>query len=544
MVGVWAVTAGAAAAQPPATQPAAAAPATRPTTPAASPTQALPQGAKVAVVRVEGMIYDYTVDYLKERIDAALNDGCSVVVIELDTPGGVVTSAIEISRYLKTIPAYTIAWVDGSAYSAGTMIAAACDHIVMAPHSSMGDSAPVSLTGELAPTERAKALSPVLESYASSAAENGYDYTLFHAMCALGVEVYEVRHKATGEVRFVNQVDYAVMVDGQSLSDANKTHADQPVELRVLKPGLEEATDADRGQWELVKQVHDGNTLLTVGTQKAEDLRLSSGVVRNEGELRQHTKASSVTSYRASWGSSIAWWMSRPWVRGILMLVLLITLYIELQAPGIGVAGTIALLCLIGLVAPPIVVGLMAWWHLLLLLVGILLVIAEFTVIPGFGIAGISGLLMTFVALVLSAVPRGQGVGGATFLPAPEMWDRLIQSAVFMLLALIGGIAGIATLTRYFGDIPVFNKLVLAAGDAPGVDPAVAAAVSGDEVLGSGAVAVGATGRVAAGGLHPGGRAQIGDAVVDVVSTGGFIPAGKKVRVTEIAGNRIVVDTV
>src|SRR5690606_21899706 len=94
------------------------------------------------------------------------------------------------------------------------LIASACDQIVMSPASATGDCAPIVPGFGIGPPGRAKALSPLLEEFRDSARAHGYDYTLFHAMCVLGVEVYRVRTPQTGEVRLVNQADYAVMVRG------------------------------------------------------------------------------------------------------------------------------------------------------------------------------------------------------------------------------------------------------------------------------------------------------------------------------------------
>ena len=178
---------------------------------------ALPAGASVAIIPVEGMIYDFVLDSLERRVERAIDDGATVIVIELDTYGGVVTSALEISKFLKDrtrVPVPTVAWVNNKAYSAGILIGAACDELIMANSSATGDCAPIVPGQELAPTERAKAFSPIATEFRSSAAQNGYTYATFHAMCVLGVELYLIEHPDTGERRLVNQAHYRIMVDG------------------------------------------------------------------------------------------------------------------------------------------------------------------------------------------------------------------------------------------------------------------------------------------------------------------------------------------
>ena len=141
------------------------------TTPITLPTPgvALPTGAKVAVVRLEGFIYGYTLQSLEQRSQQAIDRGATLIVVELDTPGGLVSSALDVSRYIKSLPVRTVAWVNDQALSAGILIASACDQIVMAPASLTGDCAPIVPGQNLAPTERAKALSPILEEFRDSA---------------------------------------------------------------------------------------------------------------------------------------------------------------------------------------------------------------------------------------------------------------------------------------------------------------------------------------------------------------------------------------
>src|SRR5690606_33345982 len=179
----------------------------------------LPAGNRVAINRIEGMIYSFTRDSLHPLVDRALAARATLIVIELDTNGGMVGPALEISRDIKTLPVPTVAWIHNKAYSAGILIASAADRIVMSPASATGDCAPIVPGQELAPTERAKALSPILEEFRDNAGANGYDYALFHAMCVLGVEVYLVESVDTGARRLVNQADYAVMVQGRSVDD-------------------------------------------------------------------------------------------------------------------------------------------------------------------------------------------------------------------------------------------------------------------------------------------------------------------------------------
>lgn len=528
------------------------------TTPQPTPGAAIAAGHDVAVIPIEGMIYDFTLESLKRRIERALNNGATMLVIELDTPGGVVTSALDISSYIKSLQVPTVAWVNDQAYSAGTMLASACDEIVMAPAAMLGDSAPISPGQNLSPTERAKVVSPVLADYRSNATANDYDYTLFHAMTELGIEVYLVEHKETGQRELVNQADYAIMVQGRDPDaggfgrlfggGAGGGGGDDA----EVKPEI--ATDEDRGVWEPVEQlpsgrkiangrVHDGRTLLTMSQTEAMDVGLATAIIRNNNELRQHYSAASVVTVTPTWSEQLVGWLTHPVVKGVLVIGLLLGAYVEFQSPGLGVPGAVAVICLLALLGAPFLVGLAEIWHILLFILGLGLLIADLIFVIGFGVLGITGLVMMFAALILVSIPFGSGTG-----PTPQVvWDRLYDTTIFMILGLLVSLVGLFFITKIYGKLPLADRMVLAAGtDGIGRDRDAKSEpyrhITGDSSVGEGRVSVGQEGRVVSTGLRPSGRARIDGQEIDVVSVGPFIDPGRKIRVREVHGNRIVVE--
>ncbi|MEM8782773.1 MAG: NfeD family protein [Planctomycetota bacterium] len=520
---------------------------------------ALPSGAKVAVIPIEGMIYGFTLDSLERRVDRAIAAGATVIVLELNTPGGVVTDAIAICRYLKNLQGVTtIAWVRDEAYSAGSLIATACDLIFVSPSSSFGDSAPVMMGGELAPTERAKALSPVLDAYDDNATVNGYDYAPLHAMCVLGVEVYYVQHRETGERRLVNQADFAVMVGGEEPADVEASlteglSADDEL-ARVGAPRVSVAR-AEMGAWEPVLtlpsgatlpngRVHDGTTLYTLSQTEAVDIGLATAIVADEAALRTRLNAASVTRVEQTWSESMAGFLTNPFVRGVLVLCVLVGAYVEFQSPGLGFPGAVAGIALIALLGAPLVVGLAEVWHLIILVIGLGLLIVELVATPTFGLLGIVGIVMMLAGLALSVVPTGGG--GPIPLPAPGTSDVLVRSAVSTTIAFILSVAAMIGVTYFYGSIPFLNRLILTEDDATAARgrPDRTAEIGGDFVLGGAGqpLTVGTSATVSETGLRPSGRIDVQGTLIDAVSTGGFIDPGTKVRVIEVAGNRIVVD--
>ena len=546
----------AAAEQPPAAAPAQPAASTLP-----SSSFVIPTGSDIAIIPVHGVIYEHTYESLQRRVDKAVAGGASMIVIELDTPGGLAISAMKISKYIKSLNVPTVAWVNNEAYSGGIMIAAACDEIVMSPSSSTGDCAPVSWGKNLAPTERAKALSPILEEFRDSAQVNGYDYALFHAMCVLGVEVYYIeKNDGSGERHLVNQADYAVMVLGQSTDSQLSPTPTLPTSPGTSLPVVNDvgavtlsiATDADRGDWHPVEvlpsgaklphgRVHDGKTLLTLNQTRAGDIGLSKGIVPNVKALQARYAAGKVTTITPTWSEGLAKILTTWWMRLILIVVFLVGAYLEMQAPGMSVPGGVALVALILLIGAPFVIGLAEVWHILMFLLGFVFVIIELAIAPTFGVLGVIGLMMMFMGIVLSVVPSGPG-----WLPPPEMQDAMLSSMSVTLLALFISGIGFYFITKHFGNIPGLNRLILdsaqPAADAVGMDPTgKRLRVSGDEVLGVDVVNVGLEGE-AVSELRPSGIARFGQTQVDVVTVGPYIEAGQTVKVIEVRGNRIVVD--
>jgi len=555
---------------------------------------AIPAGAKIAIIPIEGTIYGFTLDSLKRRVDRSVAAGVDVIVIELNTNGGTLDSALEISKYIRAqverpdrtkVP--TIAWINNKAYSAGILIASACGHIVMSPAAMTGDCAPISMLGaSLAPTERAKILSPLLAEFRANADDNGYSYAAFHAMCVLEVKLYLVEHKnekdpVTGQPmrHIVNQIDYQIMVDGKTRTSLKDEVAkvfgaggDDPADVGSARRDV--ATDADRGQWTLVEEVHDGTTLLTLSTKQAVRYGLAlEGNFARDADIQTFFSAASVVRVDETWSETMAGWLVSFPVRAGLVVIFLIASVVEMMTPGMGIAGAIAGVAIILLIVSPMLVGLAEVWHLILFFIGFLMLMAEIFITPGFGVLGIGGIIAMLGGIILAVVPTSGN--GPVPLPAPEMMATLQQSALWTLFGLIVGSIGLFFLVKYYGQLPLFNRMVLhasqqaivsannpggAAGrdprgavndddseEAPMENPVMVAAnqsIAGDDSMGVGAgITIGDEGRVT-GELRPMGKAELRGRVVDVQSMTGWVDAGRRVRVVKMIGSRVLVEPV
>jgi membrane-bound serine protease (ClpP class) len=488
-------------------------PSTAPTTP---PSQA-------AVILLGGTIDNFSSEALVRRFKQAREIGAGTVILKIDTYGGLVTAGLDISRFIKREQdLHVIALVDEKAISAGAMIALACDEIVMSPGALLGDCAPIAMstTGGLEPmpeAERAKAESPILEDFYDSALRNGYDPLLTQAMVSVGRVVHWMQNE-DGERRFVDAKGYeALMAEGG------------------WKP-VETARDP----------IDAGDTLLTVSTDLAQKLGLARGVAHSPEDLANQRGMSIIATLEPGRAEAIVGFLSSMTVRAVLTTIFMLALYMAFSHPGHGLPEVAAVMSLGMLVGVPLLTGYAQWWEILAILVGLLLLAVEIFVIPGFGVTGISGIVLILFGLVMTFV-GDEPVGVPGVLPSlAGTWTALRQGLIVVVSGLACSLLLWLWLQRYLPKLPYVNRLILTStsGNVNVADSDLRGAV---ELVAW--PAVGAVG-TAITDLKPGGAAEFRDdaindtRITDVVSDSGFVVAGQKVIVREVKGSRVVVRAV
>jgi len=549
----------------------------------------------VAIITIAGAIDSTTAASVERRLKAAEKAGADAVVLEINTPGGEVGAVLRICGLLKktTVPR-TVAWVNDQAYSGGAIIALACQEIVTAGGSRFGDAAPIRFSPifglqSLGDSERAKALAPLVVEMVDSARRHGYDEKLVQGFIALGVELWLIENTATGERLFVDRAEY-LRVFGQepsegvlprvaSMADAPKRRLapmgvesggggsgggvagpDAGTELKPAIPfagrDLRQVNDAlalkgtlakrpvltakDRGQWTLIEYATDGRTILTLGDGEMLAWRMSRGTVNNDEELKAYFSAAKVGRLDMVWYEQLARVLDDPMVRGILIVVMLLGLFVELVHPGLIFPGAVAGVALVGVLLPGLLIGLGVWWALVAIVSGILLLMLEAFVLPGFGLFGVVGLLLLFGGLVMTFLPSED----LPFMDPSERWRGLGFGLVSVVVGTVTAGATVYYLSKHLRMIPVFGKLVL---DSSGTPDVATVGVSASEAGLAGAagavVAIGAEG-LAITALRPSGKVEIDGQIVDVVVDGGFVAPGERVRVIALEGMRTVVERV
>jgi membrane-bound serine protease (ClpP class) len=235
-------------------------------------------------------------------------------------------------------------------------------------------------------------------------------------------------------------------------------------------------------------------------------------------------------------------------VQSLLILLGLVALFLEINSPGFGIPGVVALVSFLCVFGANALLGSVESLELILFLAGLGLLAVEIFVLPGFGVAGISGIALIGASLVFSM---------QDFLipDQPWKWELFGRNLVVVSMGVVAAIGGIVLLALFGPKMHLFDRLTLKTairGTAGGPD--VPETVSSEETISFPAEfsadaevpltsLVGKRG-VAVSVLRPVGRADIDGRSYSVESDGEYVSAGTPVEVHRVRGNRIVVKPV
>ena len=416
----------------------------------------------VYLIPIDGMIDNSLARYIDRANADAEAAEAALIVYHIDTFGGLVDAADKIRKSILGVSIPTVAFIDKNAASAGALISYSSDRIVMAPGSSIGAATVVEGGSGAVASEKYQSYMKGLMR--ATATANGRDPQIAEAMVDDSLEV----------------------------------------------PGISEA-----------------GSLLTLAYDEALEVEVAEAILPSIDSILETLEISEASrvDHQASGAEQFLRFFSSPVLQSILMLMMMGGLYFELQTPGVGFAGLMALIGAALFFAPHYMLGLVESWEIALFVVGVILLIVEIFVIPGFGVAGISGLI-----LVLGSLTAGL-IGNVGL----DMPDRsAVTSAVGTMavtLVLLGVL--VYSLARYLPSSQRLNGLVL----APELSSAEGyVAADTDFSL------LGAIGRALTP-LRPSGTVQINETSerVDVITAGEFIPSGALVRVVNVRGARVEV---
>ena len=295
------------------------------------------------------------------------------------------------------------------------------------------------------------------------------------------------------------------------------------------KTDFEDLNDATKARITDKKTIVAEGELLTMDDREAHDLGFSRKSVKNLDEALAglgYDKLPRIV-IEESWSEGLVRAL-QPFLP-ILMLIGIGAIYTEIKAPGFGLPGMIGVLCLALVFFNQYLVGLADYTELLIFMVGFLLLGVEVFVLPGFGVAGISAIIVLAVGLILSFQDF--------VLPDPAMpWEGRLMLKNFGMVtgAALGALLMSVLMVRY----------VLPGLSRSGRGPYLTATLEDSRADSKEAETVmpGQTGEALTQ-LRPSGKIRIREKKIDAITQGDFIPSGSGVRVIAVEQNRVVVET-
>ena len=349
-------------------------------------------------------------------------------------------------------------------------------------------------------------------------------------------DAFEPRPRLTDEERAAYESEQAFRPASDTLEDVEREFASpERSDLRIERASRRQVlTPDDAGFFKDLGYLSDGTSAIVMREDQMREFGFSNAVIRNDEELKAYFGAAELIRVDESWSEGFVRFMTGFAVRGLLIAVMLIALFLEMVSPGLTIPGAVAALCLVLLLAPPALVGMAGWWEIVAIVIGIGLIAMEILVIPGFGVFGVLGIVALFGGLLGTFIPAGGSLAD------PTTQADLGRAVVVLTLSGITAGIGMYLIGRNMDRIPIFDKLILS--DEPSEEQ------SDTEVLYAAGVSErgiepGMTG-VASTVLRPSGEAEIRGKLVDVVADLGFIESGTPVRVVKVEGMRVVVTAI
>jgi membrane-bound serine protease (ClpP class) len=431
--------------------------------------------------------------YLVRRgVKQAIEEQADLLVLDMKTNGGRLDTTEDIIEIITQFKGNTVTYVNDRAFSAGAFIAVATKKIYMAPQSVIGAAAPVMMgpsgdVQDVPGTMDIKMKSAVRALVRRYAATNGHNVAVIEAMIDKNKEL------KIGDTVLNEKGDILTLTD----VEANKSYGNPPTPL--LSAGTVETLDAL-----LTKLGYAGARRIVIEPTGAEKL--------------------------GTWINMIS---------PLLLIVGVIGLYIEFKTPGFGAPGIIAIIAFALYFIGSYIAGFSGLEWMLVFLVGVALVALEFFLFPGTVALGVGGALLMVVAIVMALVDFYPGVPSS---PGGMSWptfggptrDSLDHALRVLFMAMAGAALGVWLVSKWLPKTSIYAALV--SHGASGAQTTAAFATQESTMLGKTGVTISA--------LRPSGKAQFGEAILDVISQGDMLEKGRAVRVIGFSAGAAIVEAV
>jgi len=402
-----------------------------------------------------------------QSIDRAVAMNAHLIIIHMNTYGGLVDAADSIRTKILNCPIPVYVFVDNNAISAGALIAIAADKIYMREGASIGAATVVHQTGEAAPDKYQSFMRSMMRATA----------------------------EAHGKDTIVTGKDTVY-----------RWRRDPQIAEAMVDPSV------------VIKSVIDSGKVLTLTTEEAIRLNYCEGKAEKIEDILVANNISDyqIERYTLTALEKVIQFLINPYLQSLLIMLIIGGIYFELQTPGIGFPLAVSLIAALLYFAPLYLEGLANNWELLIFFTGLILIAVEIFALPGFGVAGVTGIILMILGLSLAMVDN-----------LVFEWDFTAGLfAVFKSFCIVTGSAALALalsiwIGKSFLDNPHLKKVMLMAEQR-----------SSEGYIGvdnlSGMIGVTGTARSM---LRPAGKVDVDGKLYDAICEIGYINAGDKVKV-------------
>ncbi len=416
--------------------------------------------------------------HTQEAFKEAEEIGADMVLLHMNTYGGQVVFADSIRTKILNSDIPVHVFIDNNAASAGALISIACDSIYMRPGANIGAATVVNQSGEKMPDK--------YQSYMRSTI------------------------RATAEAHGKDTI----------VSGKDTTY------VWRRDPHIAEAM-VDESIY--IENVIDTGKILTFTTLEAIDNGFCEGQANNIEEVLKKLKVKEykITAFKPTFYDGLKGFLSSPIFQGILILVIMGGIYFELQTPGVGFPLIAAITAAVLYFAPLYIDGLAANWEIIIFIIGLVLIALEVFVIPGFGVAGVSGVVLVISGLTLSLLDNDlfnfDAVG----------FNKLLEALGIVLSGIFGSFLAIIYLSKKLIGSSTFGAKIALQTEENIELGYIGVEASLEELVGEEAIAFTV--------LRPSGKIEVDDEQYDAVAETGYIDKGTRVKITRFVHGQLYV---
>jgi len=433
---------------------------------------------KIVKIDIKKEIGSTTWLYTQKGFQKAAEENADIILIHMNTYGGEVLYADSIRTKILNSKKPVYVFVDNNAASAGALIAISCDKIFMRPGGSIGAATVVDGEGKQMPDKYQSYMRATMRSTA----------------------------EAHGKDTLINGKDTVIQWK------RNPLIAEAMVDDRTVIPGI----------------IDSGKTL-TFTAQEAMKYHYCEGLANNIEEVVE--KNLSIADYELITFKPTAWdnikgFLMSSVLQGILIMLIIGGIYFELQTPGIGFPLVVAITAAVLYFAPLYMDGLAANWEILIFIIGLILVGLEIFVVPGFGITGISGIVLVFSGLILSLL------NNIDFNFEPVHAPNISKALLTVMGGVTLGFGLILYISSKIGTKGMFRKVALDA-KLDNQSGYISVPLENRNLVGKSGMATTI--------LRPAGKVSVAGKVYDAIAEESYIEKGTPVKVTRYEKGQIYV---